>query len=235
MVCDLSDTESIKQFAASFLALDLPLHCLICNAGVMATEYRLTKQGYDLQFGTNHVGHALLVWLLLEKLVQTAPSRVIVLSSDLHNGPAIDFSRLPSVPADKYSRWGAYQQSKLANALFAKELHRRFSARGVSAFSLHPGVITTELTREITCACCFHCCGKICMKSIPEGCATTIFCAAKPGLDQTHGGAYFFNSAPRAPNVNAQDDAAAQKLWEWTEKALKVEVASNGTLRSTNT
>lgn len=158
MPLDLDSLTSVREFAASFLALGLPLHTLVLNAGVMALpERRTTRDGFEYQFGVNHLSHFLLANLLLDTLLATAspadPGRVIVLSSSAHQMPSPllrgDLGDLQSVD---YSAWSAYGQSKLANVLFAYELDRRCRERGlpIAVNAVHPGVVNTELARYIS-------------------------------------------------------------------------------------
>jgi NAD(P)-dependent dehydrogenase (short-subunit alcohol dehydrogenase family) len=141
-VLDLADLDSVRAFAASAPArLDL----LINNAGVMAAPRRVTKQGFESQFATNHLGHFALTGLLLGKLLAAPAPRVVTVSSLMHRGGKLDFDDLQSERG--YSRWGAYQQSKLANLMFCFELQRRATAAGSALLSLaaHPGYAATNL------------------------------------------------------------------------------------------
>jgi NAD(P)-dependent dehydrogenase (short-subunit alcohol dehydrogenase family) len=141
-VLDLADLDSVRAFAASAPArLDL----LINNAGVMAAPRRVTKQGFESQFATNHLGHFALTGLLLGKLLAALAPRVVTVSSLMHRGGKLDFDDLQSERG--YSRWGAYQQSKLANLMFCFELQRRATAAGSALLSLaaHPGYAATNL------------------------------------------------------------------------------------------
>eukprot|EP00879_Flechtneria_rotunda_P021713 GHRR01022894.1.p1 GENE.GHRR01022894.1~~GHRR01022894.1.p1 ORF type:complete len:326 (+),score=65.89 GHRR01022894.1:1058-2035(+) len=161
MSCDLSSLASVRKFASDFKATGKPCHVLICNAGVMACPFMTTTDGHEMQFGTNHLGHFLLVNELLPVLKETGKtagqnSRVVVLSSAAHfgsykpkEGGPIQWDNLDS--PEGYNEWGAYGQSKLCNVLFTRELHRRLSAEGapVTAAVCHPGMIMTELGRHM--------------------------------------------------------------------------------------
>lgn len=145
MELDLADLKSVRAFAESFLTNHDRLEILINNAGVMALPARKTVDGFEMQFGTNHLGHFALTGLLLPALKKTSGARVVTVSSGVHISGDIHFDDLQW--EKKYDRWGAYAQSKLANLLFAYELQRRFAAEGINAISVgcHPGYAATNL------------------------------------------------------------------------------------------
>ena len=144
-VLDLADLKSIRVFADAFLAKYKRLDILINNAGVMALPKRKTADGFEMQFGTNHLGHFALTGLLLPVLKATSNARVVTVSSFVHTSGDIQFEDLQW--EKKYERWSAYAQSKLANLLFTYELQRRFVAAGIHAISVgcHPGYAATNL------------------------------------------------------------------------------------------
>jgi NAD(P)-dependent dehydrogenase (short-subunit alcohol dehydrogenase family) len=145
LALDLADLASVRSFADTFLQRHQALHILCNNAGVMATPFRHTVDGFELQFGTNHLGHFALTGLLVQRILDTHQSRVVTVSSDMHRFARLSF--VDSADQPSYSRWGAYSQSKLANLLFAYELQRRFEAIGAAARSVgaHPGYAATNL------------------------------------------------------------------------------------------
>lgn len=142
---DLASLDSVRSFADAFLMKHHNLSILINNAGVMAPPYRKTADGFELQFGTNHLGHFALAGRLLPALLRTQGSRVVVVSSKAHEQGRIDFDNLDGLK--RYSRWAFYGQSKLANLLFMRELQRRLSAAQASAIAVacHPGFASTKL------------------------------------------------------------------------------------------
>lgn len=146
---DLSSMESIRQFSKKFHELETQLNILINNAGVMACPKALTKDGFEIQIGTNHMGHFLLTNLLLDLLKQSSPSRVVVVSSLFHWYGRINKEDLNSEKS--YWKWLAYGQSKLANILFTRELSRKLEGTGVTANVLHPGAVKTELMKGLDC------------------------------------------------------------------------------------
>jgi NAD(P)-dependent dehydrogenase (short-subunit alcohol dehydrogenase family) len=145
MALDLSDLSSVRRFAVDFRQRFASLPLLINNAGVMALPYRRTSDGFEMQFGTNHLGHFALTGLLLPAIVAAPHARVVVVSSSMHVPGKIDFDNLDGRRA--YGPWRAYSQSKLANLLFAYELQRRLTSSGVDtlAAGCHPGYAATNL------------------------------------------------------------------------------------------
>lgn len=146
---ELMSEESVRAFAQRYTAEHDALHLLINNAGIMACPLARSDRGWESQFATNHLGHFLLTGLLLPLLEASAPSRIVCLSSAAHLMSGIDFDDIHFERRD-YDKWVAYGQSKTANALHAVELNRRLSGKGVEAFSVHPGVIMTELARNLS-------------------------------------------------------------------------------------
>jgi NAD(P)-dependent dehydrogenase (short-subunit alcohol dehydrogenase family) len=148
MRLDLADLASIHSFADAFIRTHQDLHILCNNAGVMAVPLRRTVDGFEMQFGTNHLGHFALTGLLLERLLQADAGRVVTVSSSAHRTGKIDFDNLNAERS--YHKWAAYSQSKLANLLFAYELQRKFEANGARAISVvtHPGYAATNLQSQ---------------------------------------------------------------------------------------
>ena len=137
---DLSDLESVQEFAKKFKALGLPLNGLICNAGIMAPPYETTKQGFEMQFGVNHLAHFLLIQLLIDDLVKAGPgSRVVCVSSKGHRFSGIRWDDTNFQDGKQYDAFEGYGQSKSANILCAKAFNELYSKQGVECFSLHPG------------------------------------------------------------------------------------------------
>lgn len=145
MKLDLADLSSVRHFTSAFIEKYEHLHILINNAGVMIPPYGNTKDGFELQFGSNHLGHFALTGLLLPLLKKTPRSRVVTLSSIAHRGASIDFDNLHGSKGYKAMRF--YGQSKLANLLFARELDNRLKSHGIQTISVacHPGISNTNL------------------------------------------------------------------------------------------
>lgn len=208
---ELGSLASIERSANAWLERQLPLHVLINNAGV-ASQKSLTDDGLEVHFGINHLGHFLWTQLLLERLLDSAPARIIHVSSNAHYEAkrGIDFGRLRQRPSSFVSLQ-EYAVSKLANVLYAKELARRLGPRHITSVSLHPGVIASEIWRAMPGPIPW-----ILGKTLPgpeEGAKTSVFCAVEPTLT-AHNGAYFDAQKPRHPSRLAQNEALAQQLWE---------------------
>ena len=223
---DLTSLASIRGFADGFLADHDRLDLLINNAGVMNTPFERTTDGFELQFGTNHLGHFLLTALLAPALLAAAPARVVNLSSGGHHRSDIDWDD-PNYATRPYDKFAAYGQSKTANILFTRELDRRFGP-GLRSYAVHPGVIQTDLARHMTKADLAELMERIkaapgshrTMKSIEQGAATSVWAAVAPELD-AHGGAYLADcevSDDDAPWT--RDEAAAARLWSMSEELV---------------
>jgi len=236
---DLCSLESVRSFAKGFLADHQRLDVLLDNAGVMCCPRGTTSDSFETQLGTNHIGHFLLTGLLTPALVASAPSRVVVLSSAAHTIAGVDFED-PMFERREYEPWQAYGQSKTANALFALELDRRLAKQGVSAYSVHPGMIMTELSRHLNAellekmqkrrkerATAADAEGPVMkFKSVEAGAATQVW-AATTGNLADHGGAYLAdcqlgltgpNHGERTVEPYAQDPDAAARLWTASEE-----------------
>ncbi|XP_036950265.1 retinol dehydrogenase 12 [Acanthopagrus latus] len=213
---DLSSLQSVRDLAKDVEANEDHLNILINNAGVMMCPKWKTEDGFEMQFGVNHLGHFLLTNCLLDLLKKSAPSRIVTVSSLAHERGQIHFD---DINLDKdYDRQVSYRQSKLANVLFSRELATRLQGTGVTTYSLHPGVIRTELGRHFFPTIALW--KKICfmpfyylIKSPWEGAQTTIYCAVDESLENTSG-LYYSDCAPKTPAPQALDDAAAKKLWD---------------------
>lgn len=220
---DLADLASVKAFAGDVGQLLPAIDYLILNAGVMACPKGQTKDGFELQIGTNHFGHFALTGLLYAKLAaQTTPTRVIAVSSLYHNKGVTTMLDDINWEHTKYEKWRAYGNSKLANVLFAKELNKRAEGTQIEAFSLHPGVIPTPLSRHIPMSWVFRSIGRMFfMKTIPQGAATSVYAATAPEL-KGKGGAYLADCAIVEPMAAAQDAGLAAALWKVSETLTKV-------------
>lgn len=148
-VVDLADLATIRAFAEGYLADHDAIDVLINNAGVMACPFAHTADGFEMQLGTNHLGHFALTALLAPALLRGDEPRVVTLSSAGHSRADVDLED-PSFETTEYSAWVAYGRSKTANALFARELATRYGPRGLLSFSVHPGAIMTPLGRHLT-------------------------------------------------------------------------------------
>lgn len=191
MLLDLADLTSIRQFTGEFQANHDRLDVLINNAGVMAIPYRQTADGFEMQFGVNHLGHFALTGRLIDLITQTDESRVVTVSSNMHKRGKIDFDNLNG--EQDYSKWGAYGASKLANLLFAYELQRQLAAAGSNTISAaaHPGYAATDLqaktgSRLQTIVMRFS--NVVFAQSAAMGALPTLYAAAMPDVQ---GGDYY--------------------------------------------
>lgn len=207
---DLSDLDSVRACARTVLSTSEPLHVLINNAG-LAGKKALTKQGFELTFGVNHLGHFLLTQQLLPKLLEQPHSRVVNVSSKAHyNASGIDFSELRR-QARGFGALHAYAVSKLANVLHAKELAARYGARGLHAYALHPGVVKSDVWREIPQP--FRALVTWRMISNEQGAKTTLYCATSAEVADQNG-RYYDECHEKAPSQVAQNAALASELWQ---------------------
>ena len=210
---DLGSLDSVRRCAQAFLARGLPLHLLINNAG-LAGARGLTPSGFELAFGTNHLGHFLLTQLLLDRIRQSAPARIVTVASKAHyRARGIDWLAVRE-PTKSSTGLPEYGVSKLANVLFSAELARRLAGSGVTTYALHPGVVATDVWRSVPWP--LRSLIKLTMTSTEEGAATTLHCAtsAEAGA-QT--GLYYNASRVKAPSALAQDPALAADLWRHSE------------------
>ncbi|MDR6550363.1 oxidoreductase [Paenibacillus qinlingensis] len=240
---DLLDPTSIDAFAERFLNSNRPLHILVDSAGIMASPLSRDKRGYESQFAINHLGHFQLTAKLWPALVKAEGARVVSVSSRGHMISGIDFSD-PNFENREYDKWIAYGQSKTANALFAVELDKRGENYGIRAFSVHPGSIVTDLSRNLSDDE-MRAMGALDehgqrgfsvyndeLKTIPEGAATIVWCAVNKQLEGM-GGVYCENvdiaqavpsDNPPGPGVKpwAVNPVYAEQLWQLSEKLTGV-------------
>lgn len=217
---DLSDIKSIKEFAEGINRDEEKLDILINNAGVMVCPYGKTADGFEMQIGVNHFGHFLLTYLLLDLIKKSAPARIVTVSSMAHSWGSISLDDINSEKG--YDKKKAYAQSKLANILFTRSLAKRLTGTGVTAYSLHPGVVQTDLWRHLNGPQQFF------MKMVSpftknseQGAQTTIYCAVEPKLEKESGG-YYSDCAPANCSQAGKDDELAQKLWELSCTMLSI-------------
>jgi retinol dehydrogenase 12 len=217
VACDLADLASVRRCAEELLARDIPIHGLINNAG-MASTRGTTKDGFELAFGTNHLGHYLLTRLLLDRIKQSGPARIVNVASASHyQAKHIDWDALRG-KTRSVTGLHEYAVSKLANVLFTKELARRLEGTNVTSYALHPGVVATDVWRRMPAPVRWLM--KKFMITPEQGAQTSIRCATDPALGSESGRYYDQNGRERRPAKLASDEALAQMLWtksaEWT-------------------
>ena len=207
LIADLSSGEGVRSLAAQTLQRTNRLDVLVNNAGVFTRDYLPTVDGLETQFAVNHLAPFLLTHLLRDLLVKSAPARVVTVSSEAHKRGQI---RWDDLQGDRqYSGSQAYSQSKLANLLFNRELARRLGGTGVTANTLYPGVIGTELLFTGFAPLRFL---RPFLKKPDAGARTSVFLASAPGVERLTG-LYFIDLEPARPSPAARDDGAARRLW----------------------
>jgi NAD(P)-dependent dehydrogenase (short-subunit alcohol dehydrogenase family) len=219
LVVELSDFDSVRAGAQAVRDMNLPVDMLICNAGIMALPELQRVNGLEKQFVVNHLGHFVLTNELLDSVKRARRGRIVIVSSCAHNSApevGIDFDNLDG--SRSYAPWTAYGRSKLANGLYAAELARRLEGTGVTANSLHPGVIKTNLGRHLPSRPSSD---DIYDKDIPQGAATQCYVAANP-IPADISGQYFADSNPALANSLMYDESLARKLWTVSEELTKV-------------
>ena len=211
---DLADLAQVRRASAELLARDLPIHGLINNAGLAGVR-GLTKDGFELAFGTNHLGHFLWTTLLLDKIRASGPARIVNVSSRSHyRAKPIDWEALRR-PTRSTTGMPEYSVSKLANVLFTRELAKRLPATEVTTYALHPGVIASDIWQRRVPRF-LAAIPKLFMKSTAEGAKTTLYCATSPACAHETG-RYYDEEKERRPSRMAQDDALAAELWQRSE------------------
>lgn len=216
VLCGSSKTDFF--FFLSSLKEESRLDVLINNAGIFQCPYMKTEDGFEMQFGVNHLGHFLLTNLLLGLLKNSAPSRIVVVSSKLYKYGEINFEDLNSEIS--YNKSFCYNRSKLANILFARELARRLEGTGVTVNSLHPGIVRTNLGRHVNIPLLakplFNLVSWAFFKTPLEGAQTSIYLASSPDVEGVSG-KYFGDCKEEELLPKAMDDLVARKLWDISE------------------
>jgi NAD(P)-dependent dehydrogenase (short-subunit alcohol dehydrogenase family) len=210
---DLADLASVRQCAAEFLALGEPLHVLINNAGVGGVR-GLTADGFEIHFGVNHLGHFALTQALLPLLLQNAPARIVAVASDSHyQAKGINFAELRN-RTKGITGLSEYAVSKLCNVLYAAELGRRLAGTGVTAYSLHPGVVASQIWRRVPWPARQIVTRR--MLTIEQGARTSLYCATSADVASESGG-YYDRCRLAEPSKLVTPELAA-RLWEYSEE-----------------
>lgn len=212
---DLADFASVRACATAVLGRDQPLPLLVNNAG-LAGAHGLTKDGFELTFGTNHLGPYLFTRLLMPALERAGEARVVnVASAGHYRAPGIDWDAVRK-PTASTSGFPEYCVSKLANVLFTTELARR-APEGLHAYALHPGGVASDVWREVPWG--LRHVLKLFLLSNEQGARTTLYCATSDEA-RAQSGLYYDKSRPKKPSKLAQDEGLARELWEksaaWT-------------------
>lgn len=222
----------MQAAAREFTKKEQRLDILMLNAGIMAVPPGTTKEGYEIQFGTNHIGHALLTKLLLPTLLKTAALpqsdvRIVCLTSIGHAmSPEMQFDKLKSATGGCTSTLMRYGQSKLSNILFVNELHKRYGEKGITSVAVHPGIVNTELYRTYFGGALHP--GNIVKKffytSVEDGAKGQLWAATGKkgsGAKEVVSGEYYTPvGIPNNGSRMSKDSKLAEDLWIWTEKEL---------------
>ena len=227
-LADLSLVAETQRVAREIAAAEPRIDVLINNAGLICARRQVTAEGYELTLATNHLAYFVLTHGLLAGVLDSSPARIVNTASEVHRGTQLDFSDLQSEHG--YSGFAAYAKSKLANVLFTNELARRLSGSGVTANSLHPGVVSSRfgLPREgqggDSSSARFLSAHGI---SPEEGAETIVYLASAADTAKASG-QYFNQCKAVAPSKEAQDRALAKKLWEESERLVGIEYEIKG-------
>lgn len=232
---DLSSLDSVRSCAAQFRFKSSKLHILIENAGVMACPESRTVDGFETQFGTNHLGHFLLFYLLKDILLESPTpafnSRAIILSSCAHQAGSVHFENLTL--EGEYEPWKAYGQSKTANIYMAREIEKRYGSDGLHSWAVHPGNIATELQRHVSDQLKQAWADDRNLaktwKSPEQGAATTVLAAVSPELEGK-GGLYLEDTQVAKPPGTglagyanwAYNEDGPGRLWDISLELLKL-------------
>lgn len=222
MDLDLADLSSVRRFADAFSSSHDRLDVLVNNAGLVQLHRTETVDGFETTFGVNHLGHFVLTQQLLDLLRASAPSRIVVVSSHAHKQArkGLDFDDL--MAEQKYSAFGVYGKTKLANIYFARELARRLDGSDVTANALHPGFVASRFARDGdtgTLGDIAMVLGRPFAISPEKGARTPIFLASSPDVTDVSG-AYFYKCRETQPSAVARDDEAARRLWAVSEELV---------------
>ena len=222
---DLAHLESVRTAAAEILERWDRLDLLIANAGYQAGKARTTTaDGFEMTFGVNHLGHALLIELLEERIAATAPSRVVIVASEAHRRArgGLDFDDLQMEKGDFRPKL-AYNRSKLANILYARRLAVHLADRGVAVLSAHPGGVDTPMMRANftnPVARALYPVLRAMLLITPQDAASGVLRVALDPDLQAASGDYFEQGARKEPSTDALDDAAGRRLWDLTREMV---------------
>lgn len=229
---DLGDLKAIKASAEEFLSKETQLHILVNNAGVMSPPIELvTADGYDLQFGTNVLGHYYFTKLLLPILTLTAKAtpegkvRVVNVASCAHLFGGLDFNTFKDGPARKRcSRGTLYNQSKFGNVVFALELAKRYEDKGIISTALNPGNINSDLPRHVVAqipSIVKQILIKVLLYEVSQGALTPLYAATSPEAASLNGKYLVPWARVRPPKQETQDPQLGKALWDWLEEQVK--------------
>src|SRR5262245_25394559 len=224
-LADLSSQAAVRKLATEILARYRKLDVLVNNAGAMYTSRQVSTDGIELTWAVNHLAPFLLTDLLLDRLKASAPSRIIMTASDAHLGATIPFDDLNA--EGSYRGFGRYKETKLANILFTRELARRIEGSNVTAHSFHPGLVASGFNRNngllMDMAMLLL---RPISRNVQKGAETLVWLATSPDVVATSG-RYYADMQSRLPSPEAQDSAAARRLWVISEAQCRSVLSPN--------
>ena len=216
LVADLSSQAEVRRLADEFRRRYDRLDVLVNNAGALFMERREGVDGVEMTFALNHLAYFLLTNLLLDRLKASAPSRIVVVSSDAHRGVTMDFEDLQG--RRKFKGFRAYSRSKLANVLFVRELARRLEGTGVTANALHPGFVASGFfSGDGPAWWAMRRLAALFAVTPEQGAKTSVYLASSPEVEGVTG-RYFVKEEPVEPSSAARDEEAARRLWRVSEE-----------------
>jgi retinol dehydrogenase 14 len=221
MLADMSSQDSIRRLASDFKVGHEKLHLLVNNAGVYLTRRSTTVDGLESTFATNHLGPFLLTNLLLDLLKTSAPSRIVNVTSDAHNGAQVNFEDLQG--KKRFSGWQAYGQSKLAMILFTHELAKKLDGTGVTVNSAHPGVVRTNFANNNGLVTFGFRLLRPFFISPETAAKRVLYVATSPDLEGVTG-KYFTKMHEAKSSQESYDNDSAKRLWEISEQLTKLSI-----------
>jgi NAD(P)-dependent dehydrogenase (short-subunit alcohol dehydrogenase family) len=219
---DFSSLAEVRRLAAVVVERAPRLDVLINNAGGIFAKRLSSREGFEMTFAVNHLAPFLLTHLLLDTLKGAQPSRIVTTSSAAHRGAKLPFDDLQA--ARKYSAMGAYGTSKLANILFTRALAKRLKGTAVTATCLHPGFVRTGFGRGFDGSPVVRNMFRLISlfaRTPEKGAETVVYLATSPQVQGASGG-YYFDCKPIEPTAAAQDDSAAERLWQVSERLVGI-------------
>ncbi|KAM9409867.1 retinol dehydrogenase 12-like [Pholidichthys leucotaenia] len=219
---DVSSLDSVREFAEKILAEEKSLHILVNNAGVIGMPKQITKDGFEISFATNHLGPFLLTNLLLDLMKLSSPARIVTVSSVYHKKGVVDFDHFKgeNLVYSMDQGYKVYNHTKLHNIICTNELARRLKETGVTANSVHPGFVMTEVIRHypLWLRFLFYFIGFFCFKSSEQGAVSPVFCAVAEELEGVTGKYIDSDCSMVLPAPLARDAALAVKDFEFCER-----------------
>ena len=222
LIGDLGCMADIRRVAQQFLDTDKPLHLLMNNAGVVNTHRKLSRDGIEETFAVNHIAYFLMTELLRERLVQSAPARIVSVASAAYSFvKGVQFDDL-EYESTSYKTFKVYGHSKLCNILWTRQLAKQLEGTGVTVNCVHPGAVSTGLGHQdhVVVGKIIGLLMKPFFRSPAKGAENSIFVATSPSLNKISG-EYFSNCKPTSLKAWAKDDGAAERLWQVSEEYVK--------------